>query len=76
MNKLPILSGRELVKILVKSDFYVHHQTGSHIILKSTRDASIRISIPNHKVIKRGLLRAIINQAGFTREDFLNLINK
>ena len=76
MNKLPILSGRELVKILVKEDFYVHHQTGSHIIMKSTKDLSIRISIPNHRVIKRGLLRAIIYQAGLTREEFLNLIDK
>jgi predicted RNA binding protein YcfA (HicA-like mRNA interferase family) len=76
MNRLPVLSGRELIKILVKVDFYVHHQTGSHIVLKNTKDPSVRISVPNHKAIKRGLLGAIIEQAGLTREEFLSLIEK
>lgn len=72
MDKLPIISGRELIKILLKAGFYPHHQTGSHVILK--RDIPpCRITVPDHKTIKRGLLRSIINEAGLTREEFLKL---
>jgi predicted RNA binding protein YcfA (HicA-like mRNA interferase family) len=32
--KLPVVSGKEAVKALSKAGFYIHHQKGSHIILK------------------------------------------
>ena len=34
MTKLPVLSGQGVVKALLKKRFVVHHQRGSHIILK------------------------------------------
>jgi predicted RNA binding protein YcfA (HicA-like mRNA interferase family) len=33
-DKLPIISGQDLIKLLLKIDYQVHHQTGSHIILR------------------------------------------
>jgi predicted RNA binding protein YcfA (HicA-like mRNA interferase family) len=39
-----------------------------------TRTGKRPISVPMHKVVKRGLLRAIIKQAGLTVERFVELL--
>ncbi len=33
-----------------------------------------RLSVPRHRELGRGLLRALIRDAGLTREEFLELI--
>ena len=76
MPKLPVLSGRDVIKVLLKVGFEIHHQTGSHVILKQTRAPHVRLSVPDHKAIKRGLLRAIIREAALTREQFELLLKK
>ncbi len=76
MPKLPVLSGRELVKVFSKARFEFHHQNGSHMILKQTVPPYLRVSVPDHKAIKRGLLRGIIREAGLSREEFERLLEK
>ncbi len=74
MPKLPILSGVEIVKVLVKIGYEIDHQTGSHLILRHKEKPHRRLTIPKHKEIAKGTLRAIIKQAGLTREEFLELL--
>ena len=74
MPKLPVISGVEVVKSLKKIGYEVDHQTGSHIILRQDKEPFRRLTIPNHKEIAKGTLRAIIRQAGLTREDFFKLL--
>ena len=74
MPKLPIISGLELVKAFLKIGYGRDHQTGSHIILRHKDPPYRRLTIPNHKEISKGTLRAIINQAGLSREEFFNII--
>ena len=74
MPKLPVVSGQDLVRALTKAGFEVHHQKGSHIILKQTNAPFARLSVPNHKELKRGLLASLIREAGLTREQFQNLL--
>lgn len=38
MPKLPVISGKELVKLLTKLGYEVDHQTGSHIILRQKKN--------------------------------------
>lgn len=76
MGKLPVLSGRDVIKTLQKAGFQIHHQTGSHVILKQVAPPHLRLSGPDHQSIKRGLLRAIIREAGLTREQFEDLLKK
>ena len=64
MGKLPVISGKETIKTLEKIGYSVHHQTGSHIILRQENSPYRRLTIPNHKELKKGTLRAIIRQAG------------
>ena len=67
--KLPVLSGVEVIKLLVKHGYYIHNQKGSHIHLRHASKPPL--TVPNHKEISRGTLKAIMDAAGFTREDFL-----
>ena len=64
MSKLPIISARDLLKILHKIGYDVDHQTGSHIILRNKDHPHRRITVLNHKEIARGTLRSIIKQSG------------
>ncbi|HEX3052646.1 MAG TPA: type II toxin-antitoxin system HicA family toxin [Aggregatilineaceae bacterium] len=73
MSKLPLISGRDCAKALQKIGFYEDHHTGSHIIMRRD-DPITTLSVPNHKELKKGTLRAIIRQAGLTVEEFAALL--
>jgi predicted RNA binding protein YcfA (HicA-like mRNA interferase family) len=70
MTKLPVLSGRDLVKVLAKIGYEFDHQRGSHIVLRQTITPHRRVTIPDHKEIARGTLRSIIREVGLTVEEF------
>ncbi len=74
MNKLPVVSGKQACKMLEKKGYLVDHQTGSHLILRNSKSPYRRLTIPNHKEIAKGTLRALIRQAGLTVEEFAALI--
>jgi predicted RNA binding protein YcfA (HicA-like mRNA interferase family) len=71
LSKLPLLSWREVVKALTKAGFQVARQKGSHLILIKNENI---VPVPKHKEIKRGLLMAIILEAGLTKEEFLTFL--
>ena len=75
MPKLPVLSGREVIKALSKIGFVQVRQKGSHIILvKETKEEKKAVVVPNHKEIDKGTLIEIIRQAGLKREEFIELL--
>lgn len=71
--KLPVVSGMETVKALSKVGFYIRHIKGSHMILRRDNPFA-QLTVPNHKELDRGTLRAIIRQAGLTVEQFVELL--
>jgi predicted RNA binding protein YcfA (HicA-like mRNA interferase family) len=74
LSKLPVVSGHELCRILGKIGYSIDHQTGSHIILRNENPPYRRLTVPNHKEIAKGTLRAIVRQAGLTIEELRDLI--
>ena len=75
MPKLPVLSGKSVIKALSKAGFREARQKGSHIILfKETDGAKKAVVVPNHREIDKGTLLEIIRQAGLKREEFLKLL--
>ncbi|MBI2142429.1 type II toxin-antitoxin system HicA family toxin [Candidatus Woesearchaeota archaeon] len=70
--KLPSISGGELVKRLTRFGFVVSRRKGSHVRLeKNVGDKkTIKITVPLHKVLKKGTLHSIIKVAGLTEEEF------
>jgi predicted RNA binding protein YcfA (HicA-like mRNA interferase family) len=49
------------------------HQTGSHIILRHPTQR--RLTVPDHRELAKGTLRALIRDAGITKERFIELLN-
>jgi predicted RNA binding protein YcfA (HicA-like mRNA interferase family) len=74
MNRLPVVSGAELCKMLAQKGYEIDHQKGSHIILRQADFPCHRLNVPNHKELPKGTLRAILRQAGLTADEFLELI--
>ena len=62
MSKLPLLTAKELIKILVAIGFVCKRQKGSHMFFQH-KDGRTTV-IPNHagEKIDRGLLNKIIKQ--------------
>lgn len=73
MSKLPQISGRECVKALGRAGFYIVRQRGSHVILRCDIPFT-EVIVPNHRVLDKGTLRAIIRQAGLDVEEFIDLL--
>lgn len=74
MSKLPIISGIKVIKALKKVGYQIDHQTGSHIILRNKDPPYRRLTIPNHRSIAKGTLRAIIKQSGLSKLEFIKLL--
>jgi len=74
-GRLPALKPREVLRKLQRSGFYIHHTNGSHYILKHPGKPGLRVTLPWHnKDLKRGTLASIIQQAGYTAEEFSELL--
>ncbi len=73
MPRLPVVSADDCIKVLHKVGFVIDRQRGSHITLKRPEPPG-RVTIPNHKELKPGMLRRIIRDAGLTVADFVELL--
>jgi predicted RNA binding protein YcfA (HicA-like mRNA interferase family) len=74
VSVLPRVSGREVVKALLKVGYEQDRQRGSHIILRQVASPHLRIVVPDHNEVAKGTLRAIIRQAGLTVDEFRSLL--
>ena len=73
MTKLPVVSGAQCVRALEKAGFVVYRQRGSHITLIRAEPRG-QTTVPNHKELDRGTLRAIIRPAGLSVDEFVALL--
>lgn len=74
-QRLPALTAREAIRALERAGFVVARQSGSHCRLLHATDPARKITVPVHSGdLKRGTLRAIIAQAGYTVEEFIRLL--
>lgn len=72
--RLRRLSGQDVISILAKFGFNVHSQRGSHVKLRRLGPAGEKqtLTIPVHRELDIGTLRAIIRQAArYISEDEL-----
>ncbi len=74
MSALPRVSRREVVRALQEIEYERDRQRGSHIVLRQTVPPHRRITVPDHKELAKGTLRAIIRQAGLTVDEFKALL--
>jgi predicted RNA binding protein YcfA (HicA-like mRNA interferase family) len=76
MHKLPSdLSGRQVRKALEGAGFSFQRQRGSHMILRRV-DPPARVVVPDHKAVRVGTLRHILNEAGLNVMQFLEFLGR
>jgi predicted RNA binding protein YcfA (HicA-like mRNA interferase family) len=74
MPKLPIISGDKVIKALTKIGYFVTRKRGSHFRLHHSQKQPI--TIPDHKIIGKGLLRKILRDVELSVVEFIKLIKK
>jgi len=74
MPRLPILSGREIIKALYKIGYRQVRQRGSHVRLYMANRKSV--TVPNYRIVSRGLLRKILRDAEIPIDEFRKLLKK
>ena len=70
-SQLPVLSGREVVRVFGNLGWEFARQSGSHMILTKLGE-NVTLSVPDHREVARGTLRALIRRAGLTVQKFLD----
>lgn len=74
MPKLPVVSGKEVIKKLEKYGYQITRQKGSHARLRHFSESNLKpVTVPLHKTIKPGLLSQILKDANLSIEEFTNL---
>jgi predicted RNA binding protein YcfA (HicA-like mRNA interferase family) len=73
MGKLGNISGKEAAKAFEKAGWISLGQVGSHLVMVKP-GVRVNLSIPQHKELSVGTLRALIRNAGMTVDEFLKLL--
>jgi predicted RNA binding protein YcfA (HicA-like mRNA interferase family) len=75
--KLPVVSGRQAIRVLERVGYEVVRQRGSHIRLRDESDPEhLPVTVPDHKNLKPGLLRKIVRDANLTVDEFVDLLKR
>ena len=69
-STLPVLNGREVVRVFESLGWEAVRQAGSHIIMTKDNEL-VTLSVPNHREVAKGTLRSLIRTAGLTVEEFI-----
>lgn len=73
--KLPVASGKDVIKALSRAGFRVVRQRGSHVRLEKIEcEKVIKLTVPMHETLKKGTLRQIMTDAEMTAEEFLEFL--
>ncbi|MGH2861912.1 MAG: type II toxin-antitoxin system HicA family toxin [Solirubrobacteraceae bacterium] len=72
-ERLPVVSGQQLIAALEKLGWVVVRQRGSHVRLKH-QERSTSLVVPLHRELKRGTLAGILRDAGIEREELRRLL--
>ena len=73
-KQLPNISGSKCVAALEKAGFhFVRRAGGTHLFMQRDDPFAV-VSVPDHRELDRGTLRAIIRDAGLTVDQFVDLL--
>lgn len=77
MPKLPRISSRKLLRVLLRFGFYIHHHTGSHANLRHNTKSHLHVVVPRHSGdLAPKTLKSIIAQAELTLEEFVEMLDR
>jgi len=67
------LSGKDAAKAFQKAGWQKLGQVGSHVVMIKP-GVRVNLSVPQHRELSVGTLRALIRNSGLTVEEFLELL--
>ena len=67
---LPVISGREVVRVFESLGWQIVRQSGSHIVMVKEGEMAT-LSVPDHREVAKGTLRSLIRAAGLTVSEFV-----
>ena len=75
MARLPVLSGRQVVRALERGGFIVIRTKGSHHVMRHRADPTRTTVVPvyGHEDLGRPLLRKILSDVCLTVDEFVTL---
>jgi len=73
MGRLGNISGKDAVKAFQRVGWQKIGQVGSHAVMVKA-GLRVNLSIPQHKELSIGTLRALIRNAGLTVDEFIELL--
>jgi len=76
MAKLPVISGREAVRAFERDGWRVVRRAKSRHIIMKKEGMVTTLSIPEHKVLDRGLLRSLVRDSYISIAKFNELLKK
>lgn len=77
MPKLPLISGKKLLKVFEQYGFQIIRQKGSHVFIKhKITGMSTVIPIHNNEDLGKGLLKSILQDLNLDTDDFLLMLKK
>jgi predicted RNA binding protein YcfA (HicA-like mRNA interferase family) len=71
-EKLPILSGKKIIKALNKIGFIPVRQRGSHVFMRHPDGR--RTVVPVHEEVNKSTLMDILSQTKLTKDELLKLL--
>jgi len=71
--RLANISGKDAIRAFEKASWRVIGQVGSHVVMTKP-EVRANLSIPQHRELSVGTLRALIRHSGMTVEQFLDLL--
>ena len=72
-ERLPVVSGAQLIGALQKLGWEAVRQRGSHVRLRH-QDRAVSLVVPLHRELKRGTLNGILRDAGVSRDELRDLL--
>jgi len=72
-ERLPVVSGAQVIAALGTLGWISVRQRGSHVRLKHP-EHSVSLVVPLHRELKRGTLAGILRDAGIDRDDLRRLL--
>jgi len=74
MSPLPSISGKAAIRAFQKAGWEIKRIGSSRHVIMKKEGSIITLSIPDHRVLDRGLLRSLIRDALLSVEEFCDLL--
>jgi len=78
-ERLPVVTGKDLIKFLLSLGYNVVRQKGSHVRLeKTTRVGTHKITVPHHNPVAKGTLNDILSKVSIwnqiSKEELIRML--